>query len=198
MTPDMKIVADTFGLFRFTVEQYHQMRDLGFFVRYGREELIEGYVVLPEEQTPQAATSRHVMARRLDVLVGDGWRVRQVAGLTLTDSELAADVCVARGPSRTYVARHPGPADVGLVVEAVDVCLHLAQTMKARIYARAGITEYWIVNLPDHQVEVYTQPSGPTATPSYGEVQVHPAGSSVPLVLDGVNLGAIAVDDVIF
>src|SRR5262249_54636285 len=151
----------------------------------GREELIEGYVVLPEEQTPQAATSRHVLADLLREVVGDGWRVRQVAGLTLADSEIAPDVCVARGPSRTYATRHPGPGDVGLVVEAVDVALHLAQRVKARVYARAGIVEYWIFNLIDRQVEVFTQPSGPTTAPAYAQVQIYAPGSSVPLVLDG-------------
>ena len=53
------------------------------------------------------------------------------------------------------------------------------------MYARAGIPEYWVVNLVDRQVEVYTRPTGPGAvTPAYASRQDYPAGAAVPLTLD--------------
>jgi hypothetical protein len=66
---------------------------------------------------------------------------------------------------------------------------------KGRLYAQDGIIEFWIVNVPDRQVEVDTQPSGPAAAPAYAQQQVYRAGQSVPLKLDGVAVGAIAVDE---
>jgi Uma2 family endonuclease len=107
------------------------------------------------------------------------------------------DVSVARGTDADYETRHPQPADLGLVVEVSDSTLADDQGIMLRMYASAGIVEYWIVNIPDRQIEVYTQPSGPAATPGFAQAQVYAAGSAVPLVLDGVTVGSIAVNDVI-
>ena len=69
--------------------------------------------------------------------------------------------------------------------------------MKGRIYARAGIPIYWIVNLVDHQVEVYTQPSGPTAVPAYGQRQDIKPGDSLTLVIDGAAVASIPVAELL-
>ena len=115
----------------------------------------------------------------------------------IADSEPEPDVAVARGDETTYDTRHPGPGDLGLVVEVAYSSLTLDRVHLARIYARAGIVEYWIVNLIDRQVEVYTQPSGPTAAPTYGHRHDYGPGDSVPLVLDGVAVGQVAVSEVL-
>jgi Uma2 family endonuclease len=117
--------------------------------------------------------------------------------VTVSDSEPQPDVAVARGDDSTYAARHPAPADLSLVVEVADFSLHTDRVEKARIYARAGIVTYWIVNLIDRRVEVHTAPSGPGAAPAYGQVQTFPPGSSVPVVLDGAVVGQVAVNDLL-
>lgn len=71
------------------------------------------------------------------------------------------------------------------------------QRDKARIYARAGIPCYRIVNLVDLRVEVYTRPSGPTAVPAYGMFQTFQPGDAVPLVVDGKTVAALAVADLL-
>jgi Uma2 family endonuclease len=86
---------------------------------------------------------------------------------------------------------------VGLVVEVSDSTLQLDRDHKRRIYARAGIEVYWIVNLVDRQVEVYTGPSGPTAAPGYAQSQVFAPGSSVPFLLRGATVGLIAIDELL-
>ena len=68
---------------------------------------------------------------------------------------------------------------------------------KGRIYAAAGILSYWIINLVDRQVEVYTSPSGPAAQPGYSQRAVYRAGDYVPLVLDGTTIAQIAVQDLL-
>jgi Uma2 family endonuclease len=68
---------------------------------------------------------------------------------------------------------------------------------KCRIYARAGVVCYWIINLADRQIEVYTSPSGPMASPSYGQRTDYRAGAQVPLVLDGVTAANVAVLDLL-
>ena len=67
---------------------------------------------------------------------------------------------------------------------------------KARIYAQAGIPVYWVVNVVDKQIEVFTRPSGPAAAPASAQQGVFPIGTVVPVVLDGQTAGAIAVADV--
>jgi len=83
------------------------------------------------------------------------------------------------------------------VVEVSESSLAGDRTEKARIYARAGIETYWIVNLVDHQVEVYTQPTGPSASPAYAQRDDVPLGGSVSLVLDGVVIATLAVRDLL-
>jgi Uma2 family endonuclease len=160
-------------------------------------ELLEGYVVLKMARNPPHDTALQRARKRIEALAGVGWDVRIQCAITLPDSEPEPDVAVARGDESTYATRHPGPDDLGLVVEVSEATLKRDQEDKQRIYARARVEEYWIVNLVDHQVEVYTQPSGPAVQPAYAKMQVCPPGTSVPLSLDGVMLGQIAVDEMI-
>jgi uncharacterized protein (TIGR02996 family) len=75
--------------------------------------------------------------------------------------------------------------DVGLIIEVADSSPLRDQRDKTRIYARGSIPIYWIVNLVDRRVEVYSQPSGPAAVPAYGAFQLYQPGGTIPLVLDG-------------
>ena len=115
----------------------------------------------------------------------------------LPDSQPEPDFAVVRGNARTYFSRHPSTADVGLLVEVADSSLLRDQRDKTRIYARAGIPCYWIVNLVDRRVEVFTQPSGPTAVPAYGAFQTFQPGDAVPIALDGAPAGTVPAADLL-
>ena len=80
------------------------------------------------------------------------------AGIPLTDSEPEPDLMVARGDSADYPDSHPKAADVALVVEISDTTLARDRGAKMRMYARAGIPAYWIVDLNESRVEVRTDP----------------------------------------
>lgn len=97
----------------------------------------------------------------------------------------------------TYATHHPKAADIGLVIEVADSTLEGDRIDKARIYAEAGIAHYWIVNLVDRQVEVYTFPSGSSAVPSFGRRKYHPSGDQVILSLDAVTVAGIPVTDLL-
>ena len=107
------------------------------------------------------------------------------------------DFAIVRPDPGRYRTRHPGPADIGLVIEVSDRSLDVDRQDKGRIYARAGLPVYWIVNLVDMQVEAYTDPSGPTATPAYATRTDSRAGDSVPVVLAGVTVAQLAVQSVL-
>jgi Uma2 family endonuclease len=185
------------ALRRFSVDEYHRMIDAGILDEDDGVELLEGYVVLKMARNPPHDTALQRTRKRIEALVPLGWEVRIQCAVTLPDSEPEPDVAIARGDERTYSTRHPGPADLGLVVEVAESTLAGDRGDKARIYARAGVVCYWIVNLVDRQVEVYTAPTGPAATPAYAAQQVFAVGASVPLDLDGKALGGIAVADML-
>ncbi len=78
-----------------------------------------------------------------------------------------------------------------------DSSLRRDQGFKKAIYAKAGIAVYWIVNLIDRRVEVYTDPTGPAAQPDY-RVR-HDAGEAdqVPVVIEGREVARIAVRELL-
>jgi Uma2 family endonuclease len=184
------------GVHQFTVDEYHQMIQTGILDETDRVELLEGYVVDKMPRNPPHDGSIQVAQETLTPRIPAGWCIRIQSAVTLSDSEPEPDLTVARGTSRTYLTRHPGPADVGMLVEISDSSLSRDRD-KARIYARAGITIYWIINLLDRQVELYSLPSGPTASPSYAQQTTYRLGDMVPLVLAGIAVGDLAVQDLL-
>lgn len=185
------------SLNRFTVTQYHRMIETGVLTDEDRVELLEGYLVL---KMPKGTSHESAMTRLLDILPVTkpaGWVLRSQGPVTFMESEPEPDFLIARGVRGTYDTRHPGPADVGLLIEVSDSSLARDRTDKARIFARERIPVYWIVNCVDRQIEVYTDPTGPGTVPAYRHRQDYLPGSVVPLVLDGVTVGSVAVDEVL-
>ena len=91
----------------------------------------------------------------------------------------------------------PNAADFGIVIEVSDSSLDFDRRDKGRIYAHAGILVYWIVNVADRQIEVYTNPDPAANPPEYTASAIYLPGQSVPLVLDGIAVGAIPVSEFI-
>jgi Uma2 family endonuclease len=181
---------------RWPVAKYQRMIEVGIFSAEERVELIDGYIVVidPEGSSHDATIDRVKTA--LASLPGDWWvRVRQP--VVLAESQVEPDLAVVRANPRGYETLYPAGQETGLVIEVADSSLLRDQRDKTRIYARAGIPVYWIINLVDRRVEVYTQPSGPTAVPAYGAFQTYQPGDVVPLVLDGVTVGSVAANDLL-
>jgi len=180
---------------QFTVAEYHEMIRVGVLTTEDRVELINGYLVnkMPQND-PHASTVRR-LTEDLVRVVPPGWLASSQLPITLADSEPEPDGAVVRGGRRTYDHRKPGPADFGVVIEVADSSLRFDRLVKLEDYAVAGIPVYWIVNLVDGQVEVYT---GPTATPpAYRTRTDYRPGDAVPLVLDGTTVGTISVSDLL-
>ncbi|MBY0514001.1 MAG: Uma2 family endonuclease [Gemmataceae bacterium] len=170
------------------------MAEVGILTEDDRVELLEGYVVYKMPRNPPHDGTVQLATRRIGRRLPPGWDTRVQLTVVLPDGQPEPDLAVARGDETTYLHRHPTAADVGLVVEVADTSLARDQYDKARSYANAGIPAYWIVNLVDRRVEVYSRPSGPTATPAYADVQSYSAGDAVPLTLDGVALTVPVAD----
>jgi Uma2 family endonuclease len=146
---------------------------------------------------PAHRVATHRVRRALEGLVAAGWYVDSQEPITLAESEPEPDVVVVRGETEHYLDRHPGPAEVGLVVEVADASLRTDQGTKKRTYAAAGIAVYWIVNLKARQIEVYTEPHTTRKASDYRQRRNYGASDTIPVVLDGVETGSLAVRELL-
>jgi len=144
---------------RFTREEYEWLVEQGFFHPEERLELVEGVIY---EMTPQSsfhATGVRTVTRALESIFGERFDVRpQLPFVSGDDSEPEPDVAVVPGDCQDYIHAHPERAV--LIVEVAESSLAHDRNRKSRLYARAGIPEYWIENLVDWCLEVYRDPKG--------------------------------------
>lgn len=182
---------------RWSVPEYRWMLDLGVIDREEKLELLDGYLVLKMSQNPP---HRNAMMRLLDGLLAHlppGW-VRMANSTVETGLfEPEPDVVVVRGVMTDYDARNPAPADFGIVIEVSDSTLEGDRERKSRLYAGIGLPVYWIVNLVDRRVEVYTHPDATANPPAYATRTDYKPGDAVPLVLDGAAVGVVPVTNLI-
>ena len=171
------------------------MIETGILDDQDKVELLEGHVVLKMPRNPTYDGSIDLAHDLLTPALPAGWFLRIQEAITLVDSEPEPDLCAVRGTRRSFLARHPGPADVGLLVEVADSSLDRDRNEKQRVYALARIPNYWIVNLIDRQVEVHMSPD--VASGSYANQQVYSSGDSVPLALDGTVVATIPVAELL-
>ncbi len=182
------------SLYRLTLEQYEAMVDRGILGPRDRVHLIDGFLVSKMTENDPHATADLLCGEALDRIVPTGWHIRpgkpiRIPGLT---SKPQPDRSVVRGAVRDYARRSPAPAEIALVVEVSDTSL-ADDRILAGLYGRAGIPFYWIVNVVDGQVEVYSRP-GPSG---YGVLDVLAPGHVLSVVIDGVEVGQIPVADLL-
>ena len=193
--PTLPLLGTQAGFRRFSVAEYHRLTEIGILTEDDNLELIEGYLVQKMSRNPPHDSLLHELFMFLLPLLPAGWILRGQMAITLPDSEPEPDMALVRTDAAKYRNRHPGPKDFGVIIEVSDSTLAGDRLDKGRIYARAGIPIYWIVNLVDSRVEVYTQPSGPGATPAYARRQNLTSADDLEVVLDGAIVARIAVAD---
>jgi hypothetical protein len=184
------------SLYRFTVAQYHRMIEAGILNENDRVELLEGWVLQKMAHNPPHDATITRINRRLTRLLPETWLVRIQSAVTTSDSEPEPDLAVVRGPEEVYFRRHPAPADIALLVEVADTTLDTDRGEKRRLYARARVSVYWIVNIPEAQVEVYAQPRG-GRSPAYRRQHTCRGSDTVALTLDGEEIAQIPAQDLL-
>jgi Uma2 family endonuclease len=145
----------------FTVDDYYKMLDAGILRDDDRVELIEGEII---EMSPMGSRHAAVVTCVTDVIVpllkGNAL-LRPQLPLRLNEfNEPEPDIVVLKPRPDCYSSRHPGPADVFLVLEISDSSLKYDRDVKLPIYAAARLPEVWIADLPGDVVLVYREPSG--------------------------------------
>lgn len=176
-------------VWRLTVQQYHEMIDAGILPSGSPVELIEGVLVEKMPRKPRHWFVTRAIRIAIEKLLPAGWYVDEQEPVTLADSEPEPDVKVVRGRSGDYLDRHPSAEDVALVVEVADTTIPRDREVKARVYARAGIPVYWLVDLNAGRVEVRTSPEGD----EYRMVTVLSRAEQLPLLVGSGAAGEVAV-----
>jgi len=145
------------ALYHFTRASYEAMAEAGVFHPDERVELVDGRILTMTPQSSRHATVVQLVAASLRSLFGEGFDVRVQLPLALgKSSEPEPDVAVVTGAPLAYLHAHPESAI--LLVEVADTSLAFDRGEKQRLYAVAGIPEYWVVDLVHAQVERYSQP----------------------------------------
>jgi Uma2 family endonuclease len=164
----------------FSVIEYYRMAEAGVLSPDDRVELIEGEIV---KMSPIG--SRHAACvRRLDAFLnhqaGDLAQVSVQSPVRLNDfSEPEPDIALLKPRDDFYADSHPTPADVLLIIEVADTSVEYDRSIKLPLYARAGIPQVLIVNMPSKMIESYAEP----VNGAYQKVMRAQRGESVEIVL---------------
>ena len=144
-----------------TTNDYHRMIETGIIHEGEHIELISGQIFnMAAKGTRHTVANTELMSELL-LLLGRKAKIRCQDPITLpNNSEPEPDILIARLRSDNYINSHPAPADIILVIEVADSTLSFDRNTKAPLYAAAGISEYWIVNLVENRLEIYSQPEG--------------------------------------
>jgi Uma2 family endonuclease len=180
--------------FRMSVEEYERLGDAGVITPESRLELIEGNLVTKPMQNDPHASTVETLTESFIRTAPPGWRVRIQLPIRILESLPEPDAVFAVGDRKSKPGRHPTAKEIGLVVEVSESSLGYDRTIKMPLYSRAGIPEYWIVNLQDSTVEVYTDP---TYDNGYANRRDYKQEESVPLVLNGETITSFRVAELL-
>jgi Uma2 family endonuclease len=153
--------APSLQLKYWTVQEYHQLSELGILDASERTELIAGQIALMVAKgTPHVFTLR-ILANEIEALLDN-----QPVFISTQDpihidnsSEPEPDLAIVRGTVFDYADQHPQPQDICLIVEVADSTLKYDCEVKDKLYAKANITDYWVIDIPHRQVHIFRDPT---------------------------------------
>jgi Uma2 family endonuclease len=194
--PPDRISGSTSGLYQFTVERYERMTAAGILTEDDRVELLNGLVVTKMTRGQPHTAALSDTRDTLLPLIPPGWHLQTEAPVRIPNfDEPEPDIAVVQGKARDYVAlnRPPFASELTLVIEIAESSLARDRSDKWAAYSSAGIPVYWIVNLIDDQIEVYSEPS----PAGYQRRDDYKPGQDIPVTVNGVEQGRIAVADIL-
>ena len=170
-------------LYKWSVEDYHQIIESG--VLEGKSvELLEGEIIIVSPEKPIHSSRIDTVADYLRSILQGKAKVREAHPITLDNSEPEADIAIVRFDSNNYASHHPYPQDIYWLIEISNSTLAKDLEEKSLTYARNGIAEYWVIDLPHSKLWVFTQPQ----QNSYVNKQEIVAGNINPVLFSDVNI----------
>jgi Uma2 family endonuclease len=179
---------------KLTVDEYERIIAAAALENPSGVELIDGNMVDKMGKNAEHGWTTKEVLKALDGRLPPGWTSRKEEPVRIPAyDEPEPDISIVRGSDADYRHRIPTSTDAALVVEISDSTLSQDRGKKLAAYGTAGIPVYWVVNLVDRQVEVYTGPGAGV----YRSCAVFKPGQAVPVVIDGQPCSPIAVDDIL-
>lgn len=144
----------------FTVDDCLRMEEAGILSPNDHVELIGGEILVMSPIGPRHGTAVDRTSRALGRLAGDA--IVRTQGTVVLDRFAAPlpDIALLRPKADDYVSRNPGPDDIILIIEVADSSLEYDTTVKLGLYAILGIPEYWVADLQNNRLLVYSRPEG--------------------------------------
>ncbi|MDR3638479.1 MAG: Uma2 family endonuclease [Isosphaeraceae bacterium] len=187
--------ASAFHPHRISVDRYHRMIASGCIAENEPIFLWKGQLVEKMTKGHRHSNSSAALVVVLPPLVSVGWHLRPEQSTVLgDDTEPEPDFMIVRGAVRDYQGRIPTARDIALIIEVADSSLAVDSGEVLEKYAQEGIPVYWIVNIPQQRIEMFSHPQGGR----YTEHRPYGPGEAIPVVLDGHEVGRIAVSEVLF
>ena len=187
----------TLPVYRLTVRQFERMISANVFPEGDHVELLGG--ILVDKMTKHQPHNFTVgqAADSVRRVTPHGWHVIEEKSVALGRRwRPEPDLAVIRGDRTDYPDRLPGPGDIVLSVEVADTTYATDRGVKWRRYAAARVPIYGIINLPTRRVEVYSDPVGRGKTATYRVTASYGVADEVPVVIEGREVGRIAVKDI--
>lgn len=177
--------------YRYTVDEYQRMAEVGILGEDDRVELLEGEITVMTPIGRRHAACVDRLNRLLVERCGEAAIVRIQGPVRLSDhSEPEPDVALLRPRDDFYASGHPGPADVFLVIEVADSSLDYDRKIKLPLYAKSGVAACWIIDLGRGSLDVYGRPGAA----DYTERRTYLAGELVSLQSPPLRIG---VDEIL-
>lgn len=146
-------------LHSFDLNTYHFLIEKGLLGEDERKELIEGRII---EMSPIGTKHASVVKKLLRLLIPKLQNMAVVSAqdpISLTNtSEPEPDIVIAKYREDFYAAHHPTPEDILLIIEVADTSLDYDREVKIPLYAKSMISEVWLINLIDNNIEIYKEP----------------------------------------
>ena len=180
------------NIWRISVDRFLDLVDAGAFTEDEHVELLEGFIVEKMTANPPHAHIVDILVALLIRMLPIHYLVGNQRPFLADDSVPEPDLMVYTGRKGQFFDEHPNASNVAFLIEVSDSTLADDQKRKKRIYARAGVREYWIVNIPESQIEVYTHPRNMT----FKQIHIYSGSDKVPVMLNNQQIGAINISDI--
>ncbi|MGB7521695.1 MAG: Uma2 family endonuclease [Spirulinaceae cyanobacterium] len=169
-----------------TVKEYYQMVETGLLHPEEQVELLEGQIINMTPQGPfHAATTDYTTEHLRHALAGKALLRSEKPIILNQYSEPEPDIAVVHLHPYRYADRHPQVSQVYLLVEVADTTLDYDCNTKAKIYAGAGIEDYWVLNIKKRQLHTFREPM----VDSYGKKEVWAETTSLsPLAFPEITI----------
>ncbi|MDR3635178.1 MAG: Uma2 family endonuclease [Isosphaeraceae bacterium] len=196
--PDARVASPLDHPYHLTAERYSEMIALGAFRKRDHLYLWKGRLVAKITKGRPHVIAQSKLTNRMVPLVPIGWHVEQDQPIALGDDTMPEpDLTIIRGTANDYSTAPPSARDIALVVEVSDSSLAEDLGDVLQIYAAEGIPIYWVVGLAARVILVHGDPTGPAERPGYRTCQEYREGEEIPVVIDGREVGRIAVSDIL-